>query len=378
MTFENYIREIYNSKQYNSTEKPFRDRVEFAIAFFETGKLKTKRTLSTPCFLTDLGVRKSASPRVLSKKSLNILKLEEFSDEEIQCELKNAEINSFGTLIDLIVLLTGKYEPIKDIIHLRKNELLMLDDYETLLNVGTLLASIGDKEAILYFNSIRREKSDNVSFIIAQHRSAVTQLKRGKQFNVVYNKLNEMMNFEELNSTEELLIIALINNLTPLIQLIENKKITTKEHLLYNLILKSASLHCTSIISSVCSNQIKSQAARYRSQININRAQLLNLNNENSKAVEILEINLTEVENYANEYLCEALACLSYSYYINKEYELAIKYGRSAITEYEKIGDFQAIIATREVLIGSYSKIKKEEESIMQLNILDKEMFWFE
>ena len=74
------------------------------------GIYDNKRTIQTPEYLTDFGLRKTDSPRLFIEASCEKLNKRLPTDSELKEELLSLDINNLGDWIDMVVLVLGKYD----------------------------------------------------------------------------------------------------------------------------------------------------------------------------------------------------------------------------------------------------------------------------
>ncbi|WP_143242522.1 hypothetical protein [Bifidobacterium bohemicum] len=100
-----------------------------------------------------------------------------------------------------------------------------------------------------------------------------------------------------------------------------------------------------------------SRAARYKSQISINRAQIAVKNSTLSKACDILKEDVTFCGQYASEYLPEAEGELSLVKYKACKFNDALSCAVLALNGFKYIGALNAITEARKILIAALAKL---------------------
>lgn len=361
MFFEQYLNSIPSHPSIKEIPPVYITRANYAKNVLKEKKESSPRTIDLPYLLNDLGVRRSKSPEILASYGASLLNVQLPSTNQLIDDLMNCNISDYATLSDLIVLNTGNYNAVANASINRYNELKENGSYEALVySAGAIAALFPDKAINLYLRAC--QSAHSVYAAMALHRAAVTALKRKKDITQSRQLLLRLLEYHTDNMVDELTKMALFNNLYSLLLLLDDSQsndYTDKEVLIVN-----AHLLCERLLQTNASLKEKSQAARYRSQIALNYAQIYHGKGEHSKAVALLTKNLSEVEQDAPEYLSEAFASLAYSCYLNQDYHSAIPYASRASAEYYTIGECIGMKTAQEIVISSYEKLGQHNESI--------------
>lgn len=362
MVLEKLIQDIKSNDRFYLCTKSFIDRINYAEKLLLSSQNMSSRTISVPHSLNDLRVRINLSLRILSLINTERLGLRIPACETLEKDLLHIPIEQFANRIDALLLVTGEYNAIINVVKARRQELLTEGNFLTLIYSGTAISKDDVNLSIHFFDTAAKEAPDELKFLTAMQRAIVITIKRKKDFKEARERLTKMIAIKPTDINNRLIIMALLNNLYSLQLIIED--MNEKNQFSAELALVNADLMATRVFVSDIEDPIKDQAMRYKSQIAINYAQLLQNRNHFDAAVILLENNLVEVKKYAMDYYSEALGALAYAFYLNKNYKKAIDFSKKAIIEYAKIGEILAIRSSREVLIGAYEKSNQHTKAL--------------
>lgn len=358
---------VYNLSKINQKlgviETAFKERVNFALQVVAGKASLNKRTIYAPYYLNDLGIRHSSSPRLFMNEIVKKTDISIPSTEEIVNELMNINIDKLGIWLDTVVLITGDFKSAYLISEARKTEIIKSKNYDLLIYSGSAASATKKPETgSEFFEYAAKFASSTIGSVIAKHRYLVTKLKRERNFELFDKQiLNLLFNdILQLKKNDQLQVIPLVDNLVALRILMGND--VKSDSLINSVLLFNAQKLLDMSKKDTDDQPYINQSVRYQSQISINQVQVLHAMGKNKEAVEILETNLEQVKQYSEEYVSEALGALSYALYIAERYHDAVKYGKSAILEYAKVGNTTGIATTRQVLVGSYSKLGNKSE----------------
>lgn len=335
---------------------------------------ETSAERKIPYYLNDLGIREFEDIRkemdYLSRKyNFRIL-----STAEIENCLMNIDINKLSQWFDMAIFMTGDYVAVENVIEKRFFEIITINNYRLYIYSATVLAVQRNEKAKKLFlkaQDISVAKTI-LNVAIAKHRLAVAELKRFRNIETCEKMILEIMSLPFSKLTEKTMILALVNNLYALCFIMKDKDNWKKFELL--IVIENAKKYVEILLSlEGATFEEKDQAVRYLSQININRAQIMQKNKQYSQSVAILEDNLKIVEQYAPFYLSEALGTLGYAYFLNNEFKQAVIILTRAKKVYIDEGAIKSIILINKLLLVSNFQLNNSDE----VDILKKELLEF-
>ena len=362
-----YTESVLTSNRYTTLAIAYRHRVEYMHAAIKKETLPA-RTIDIPYALNDLGVREFKDLSLFAKANAKRAAVSIPTSNELYTELMAVDLENFSIWIDAAILLTGDYYAILKAIQARKSEIISKGNYTALIYSGTAIAFVNPDDAIALFDLAAKKAPTPILKVTAYHRAAVTALKRKREYQQARQRIHQMLQIEIVEMNDRLAALALIDNLYSLLLIMEND--TIEIQITSEIFIANAHLLSNCIMNSESTEKEKSQAARYRSQIAINYAQLLEKRGDKEGAIRIFRNNLVEVVRDADEYYCEAVACLAYALYLNDEYTESIIYSKKAIQAYSKIGKIDSLKTAREVLLGAYEKSGNHTEALQVLKLL--------
>ncbi|MDR2660853.1 MAG: hypothetical protein LBC17_02260 [Lactobacillaceae bacterium] len=319
----------------------------------------TKRTTKAPYYLNDLGVRYSSSPKQFI---LSILKNESIiipTADELISDLDEYNVNILADAIDAVVLLTGNFEAVRNIVVKRQEEIIEHGSYVLNIYAGTACAALNDGDnGIIFFKNAIKKSKNILDSLIAKHRLLATILKRKRNFQLFDEIILDIFlnDLHKISEYDKLQITALLNNLLALRHVMDKdyaNAIMSDLILLFN----SQQLLRESIQQGKELKLDVSESIRYTSQIAVNQAQLLHKLEKHDDATNILKHNLEIVSQNAPEYLSESLGAYSYSLYLSDHFKEAIEYSTKGLIEYCSVGNTRGIDTIRQIRIGSFSKL---------------------
>lgn len=328
---------------------------------YENKQNTTSRGLNAPFYLTDLGVRKSDSPKRYASLVASILNVNLPDQQDVLNEMLSISIDSLDKWFDIVMLLTGDYEVICHTIIKRKKEILSSQHLRLLLFSGTALSACNDEKYRDFFNAA--SYIENESFeekVILQHRLAVSELKRSKNvqsFNTIVS--NILSNYDMSKSEEFWVVLGLLNNLSGLAQV--------KDHSTPS-ILTLTMVNADCILNAALKKEQDVTKAdmilRYLGQVAINRSQLAMANNDLQSAIDIMKISLKRNLDAGSLYAGEAYGILSVMEFKGSRFEDALLHADKARVVFKQIGDISAMEASYKITIGSLSKMNMVEKAM--------------
>lgn len=353
-----YLTNIKCDKNFNTLPTYLRIRVVDAIKQLNS-PFFIERTIQSPTYLNDLGVRKSKSPMMAYKILLETCPVGTFPFGDLSHDLKSLDINWLGSYLDSYVLITGNYDLAYQALKSSNIPIAKITDYTTLINIGSTFAAVLDSQALNYFSAAYSVTSNPENKVVALHRQAAYLVKREHNKSKSLQKLHELV--QQISNIPEgwkrQIFMALADNLFALqivkAGLTENNVAT----IIY--LLKNAETLVDSLTDFKTFNKtepLTEQAQRYRSQIEMNYAQILIGNHQLTAAINVLSNNLTHVSSNAPDYLCEAFATLGYALYLNHDFPSAISNLKSGLSEYMAQGALNEANQDKRILIAASYK----------------------
>lgn len=320
-----------------------------------------KRTIAAPQLLNELGVRRNEDIQKVRQLLIEEGTIEPISTEALEEDLNNLPIKHLGFYLDVYVLTIGDYAAVYDSVKAKLAKDDRIDNYENCLYIGAYLAAMVDDEAIDYLERAKKLANDQYEKILCQHRLATYYIKRTKDDEKQSEALEQL--FYMIHQIDEEAVhwayIAIFDNLYSLYMTKHKIPEKTIIVVLHNAlgVIKAA------LNSPIFTDQMKIQIARYRSQLSINLSQLYANKKRTPEAIDILLEDLKTVEKYAQDYLGECYGALAYTYYVNEDYDAAIKYGTKAYDFFKRVGSVSGWKTTKDILIAAHYKNDDVEEA---------------
>lgn len=336
-----------------------------------------KRSLKVPEYLTNFGLRKDESPKILINYWESILGFDLPKLCEMEKELETIDIQQVPYYIDAIILVLGDYSFVYNSFLKRYSEALeKIKSSLSLLKLATLCGALGDVERAnnLFMKAKNIDPEDNKTI---SHRISVLQLKRNHNIENFYNEIDKVINNILAHySSQDIEIIGLIDNLVALelIMVPNNKK---EDIILSKLLLENAQIAIDGLLNSK-KLEDESELVRYSSQIAINQVQLES--EDYGSAKKIIQKDMILVENHNREYISEVYATYAYILYCEKSYKSSIKYAIKAIKEQGLVGNVLGVQESQKLLISNLYKLDKASQSrevykIMKRDLLGRENY---
>lgn len=275
------------------------------------GRSDQPRSIAAPYYLTDLGVRKFEDPRLFTEAHLDQFGPEHRSEPEQDAALLlGSPMSGFAGLLDALVLLTGDYTTAHVVVAARFEELVAEAAPSSLVQVGVLLAALGDERARPALRRASDVALHPTDRFMALHRLAAAEIKRfGRPDEGVRILADLDLEIEAAATTDVLssgdreTLLSVTANLRALALLRSERGDAARAE-----IMRSRRLHTLADLREVAAGE----AARYGAQERINVAQVLAGDGELAAAVEALEENLEYCRACNVDYVGEALTALAY------------------------------------------------------------------
>lgn len=359
----------YVDKKLDST---FLERLTISKNLLE-GISTENRSSGSPFFLNDLGVRYIVSAKEYTKWNIKGLNLNIPTSNELKTDMINADIKLLPYIMDACALITGDIDAIFDVVCERKDEILNNGSYVAEIYSGTICASKGSKLASDFFLraiTIANYEKDINHVITGYHRLIITKLKRFKDFSDVQRLLNILLTEQISKSKDKELYMALYDNMLGLAIVMEQNAFSW---IAAKAMLINAANHIREYLAFCTNDTMRSQAERYKGQVAINLVQL-EIQKNNFKSANAIAIkNLDHVKKFSKGYVAEAYSTLAYTKFLLKDYKNSVSTSKQSVNEHIKIGNYDGVKASREMLIGNYMKLGLKEEASKEAQlILDK------
>lgn len=336
----NYISEILKSSNYHEIPDFMKHRLHYAYDQLQEKK-SLKRTIDSPTYLNDLGVRKAKSPEIGFEILKKICNIKFLTFDQLNTDINTINEEFLDIYLDSYILISGDFPNIYKALKLIEHKLIKIKNYKTLIFIASAYAAELDDKSIIFFNLAYENTTDDEKKVVAIHRKAAFLIKRTQKHNDTLLVLQQLVSLIEKISIswKRQIYMALANNLYALELVHSGLNDLNKSSIIYFL------LNAKCLIDSLPafkgydkSNELIDEAMRYRSQVEMNYAQILIDNKQISESVEVLKSNLKYVSINSKDYLPEAESTLGYAYYLNKDYVSSIDILEKSLKHYKKIG----------------------------------------
>lgn len=319
-----------------------------------------KRELDSPFYLTDLGVRKSDSPRRYSSLITSQFSVNLPNQQDILNELMSVNISNLDQWFDIVMLLTGDYDVICLASIKRQQEIINSNNLRLLLFSGTALSACNNEEYHVYFNAASYiEDKTFEEKVILQHRLAVSELKRSKNRDSFDRIVSSILSNYDMSKSEDFwVVLGLLNNLSGLAQVKEKSNSS-----ILSLTMVNADCILNAALNKEKDSDKSDMILRYLGQVAINRSQLAMVNNDLESAIDIMKISLQRNLEAKSWYAGEAYGILSVMEFKGSRFEDALLHAEQAREIFKRIGDVSAMEASYKITIGSLSKLNKIDEA---------------
>lgn len=325
------------------------------------------RTMSAPCYVSDLGVRKFLDPSVFYKSHIQIAELKRISESSLSNFVRESNIYHLKRVIDAVVLFFGDYDAVYKVICERKSDIVDANDYTLLIYCGTVAAACRDRGCLEYFDAAERVASNCTDSYAAAHRAAAFEIKRMEDPRSGLSRLASARDkYLNQDNSCRLLDEGLMYNLMALayMKMGDFRVGESIEHSADRFI-------CIENYGSKFDVDTLSRAGRYRSQVAINRAQLQVQENKPKEARATLFDNVKFARDCSYEYLPEALAEYSYVAYLDGQYLQALEVAEEAFWRLQQIGSLRAVRSIREILVACFYRLGLHDKAKRLAEILE-------
>lgn len=245
------------------------ERAAILGAVVSNAEYYAPRGLSSPRLATDLGVRRVEDVRIFYVEHCKIAGVSPLDSNSLFELVRDIDLPVNADAIDSLILFFGDYQGLADWIVRNQAAMLASEDSNTLVHAGVILGAVSKSEAISFFDRASQVAPTMSSAYAAQHRAAVTELKRFGNAQAARQRLEEAYHeFIEPDETEERLTSqAIWYNLHALVSMTmkDDQAVSISEQ------LQRAQHSATEYLANSHSTPAgKSRAGRYLSQININ------------------------------------------------------------------------------------------------------------
>lgn len=354
---EKYISSLYK----DGLPEFFKKRIQTVLTELESETI-SKRSPDVPSILNDLGVRKAYDLTDIFNTLCEIFDLPMYDLSKIKQEIKTLSLDELGIYLNTFLLITGDYDSILDSVKEQvsdnNND---FTSYSSCVYVASYLLAEKDSLGIKLFETAQLLNDSPVEDIVCQLRLCTYYVKRldnpeyaNKEFIKLREKILSLDNLQQKD-----VYFSLYVNLNCLYLLKQSINYDIIESLLNSALL----LVDSAIDSKALSPLVTDQAYRYRSQININLAQVYLLNKKPKKARTCLKENLVVVSKHSEDYIGEATGTLAHVYYLNQNYNEAIDYSKQSLEFFSRIGNYSAWDLSKNILTASLHKANNENDA---------------
>ncbi|MST63803.1 hypothetical protein [Schaalia hyovaginalis] len=366
MPLNDAIETLEDALRFHHFSPAFPERMHISKALLREGCGSVHlRTLAAPIYITDLGIRRITDPSAFYREHCKIATVSPISDKEIIKNIQKTPIDRLKATLDATILFFGNYNAASVAIRLRKEELGETEDPELLSACGTICAAMRKPGSHQFFEKAASVATNFQDSYIYNHRLAATLIKRDHRIDLATEILDKQLTTckQVENSEKEL---ALLLNLKALAVLTQTGHISEAMKLI-NSSLKALE---QAIKNPTYDSDALSRIYRYRSQIHINKAQLLLKLTKSKEAIALLKDNLFYTTKHSPEYVGEAAASLALTYYLSGDYASAIHTSEYAGAKLSRIGSISALNEMRKVIVASYTQLRDTQRAHTVLQLL--------
>ena len=338
----------------------FFERHVTTLHLLQHKRLPARRTVSAPYYVTDLGVREFSDPGEFYRAHIEVAGADPLSRSVLAECGRTCELRSLGSYLDAVSLFFGDYGALVDVVKSREGEIIGSNDYSLLLYSGCVLSQLADRVAIRFFEEAARVADRKTDVYGAQHRASAYEIKRVDDAGAALRRLDACERNLIEDSVEGALDLAILKNLKALAVMRLGRGLEEVMGL-----LEGADRLVSQIEGSRDSvtGELLSRAARYRSQVAINQAQVCVFRESYGDALVILRKNVEYMKAEAYDYLPEALAEFAYVCFLNERFDEAVSSGVEAFWRLQQIGSLKAMKTVREIVVASLARSDREAEA---------------
>ncbi|MDO5747986.1 MAG: hypothetical protein Q4P66_10075 [Actinomycetaceae bacterium] len=330
---------------------------------------KRPQSVTSPMYLTDLGVRKFADPETIfvSVVGENLLETKEFAEP-----LYSISINELAKFLDGYILFTGDYSTAANVIHARKEDIVKKNDYRLYLYSAMILAAVEDVESLNYFDKAYDVAESIQDELSAKHRKSVACVKRFNLFDSALDILDEIRVLanknvivaDTTNPISTKAFLALADNLQAFIHLKLNEHDSALKYIL------SASTQCRQVIKN---ENITPEFARYYVQVALNKAELFVKMKAFDDAYSEYKDNIDFCSIYCHEYLSEAYAIGSIGLFRMNKYMQALNWSTIAINLICREASPRRLKVARKIRVACLCKMNILDLANKDAELIDKD-----
>jgi hypothetical protein len=320
------------------------------------------RTVAAPVYVTDLGVRYFPDPLKFYKAHVEIAGSKTVAEDALVKAVSASSDDALASVVDSLVMFFGNYHAVVKGFKGRSENASLIHNYETLIILGSVYSAVADESATVTFERAENAASGSSQAYGAVHRKAAFYLKRLGNPDLAQRELQRGYDLYLNSDAGSILDLALFYNLQALIEV---KMHSGNESIVLHKALDSLSRFD---LSEVCVD-VASRAGRYRSQILINKAQLLTRLGQFEDASAVLRDNLEQTHNVAYDYYPEALAEYVLMRYISGDYKEVCKLAPIAVGYMASIGAIGSVARLREVMVAALHKMRRDKEANLVLEL---------
>lgn len=265
-----------------------------------------RRTTLSPEYLTDLGVRRSDDPSRFWRAHLALFGWDvAYSLRDNAAWITRLDPDDAVLAADATVLLVGDFDNAAAALAPRVAELMLKGSTDVLPRLGVLLAAVGDLRAVDVFDVVVSRGTIRQA-IMARHRRAATQIKRGNDLEGGCQTLDALLDAAArhlrdgaIADGDSTAIAALVGNLRALVHMRRMDIAAAR----YDIDRASDLVQGAGDVVVT-----PDEARRYQAQISLNDGQLAMVEGDHSRANRVLAANIDRCRMDSPEYLSEALS----------------------------------------------------------------------
>jgi len=317
------------------------------------------RTVTTPTYLTDLGVREAEDPREFYSGHRDLFP-EDFvtpsQQERPRGELSDIE---FGHLLDRLVLLRGDYPTARELAKARLKGGPSVGGLRLRVYVATLLARDEPDVSMELFDSAGNEASGLDQRFVCGLRASAVVLKRANDPLAALSRLDALIratvNWHSdglISLSDQMTMTAMANNLRALAHI----RLGQPD------LAQSAVAEAYGLVTVDGLEVLgKSEALRYRTQITGNAARFAWTRGDEELALRLWRQNAESDDAYS---VSETTAGLAYGLYLAKEFEESERQARSAVTLAASASAPRRLRTSRQILAATIGRQGRASEAL--------------
>lgn len=180
------------------------------VAQFLFQNKEIHRTVATPVYINDLGIRCFQDPKLFYEEHCQLANFEQLTSDDIIQDIINCTPKNLGNFLDGVLLLTGNYNACKVALDTFNDSFLACLDYKTMSYVYMIYAALNDNRAEKIFADLLSIAPNTFEFYITCHRHAAFLTKRKNDYERSHKILEKGLEGIE-KSDNQLATILMLN-----------------------------------------------------------------------------------------------------------------------------------------------------------------------